>query len=178
MLDRISSKLSSLTMALNGIGTLLLLVLMAMINIDVLSMNTLGAPITGVKESIALSIAVIVFLQMPETLRANRHIASDMWITLLNERRPRLAASLQALFHLLGATILFLIARFGWPLMTEAFQNEYFVGTIGVFTLPTWPTFAVVVVCSAITAIQYLIMALQYCRCAFFQIGGQIKCKG
>ena len=102
MLARFASKLRLLTIALNGLGTLLILVLMLIINLDVFSMNVLGAPITGVKESIALSIAVIVFLQMPETLRANRHIASDMWITRLSNRRPRIAAAVQAVFHLLG----------------------------------------------------------------------------
>ena len=167
MLDLVASKLRLLTMALNALGTLLILVLMAMINVDVLSMNTLGAPITGVKESIALSIAVIVFLQMPETLRAGRHIASDMWITRLNDRHPRVGAAVQATFHVLGAAMLLLIARFGWPMMVEAYSNGYYVGTIGVFTLPTWPTFAVVVFCSGVMALQYLVMALQHARHVF-----------
>tara|TARA_B110000003_G_scaffold275075_1_gene316677 strand:- start:3134 stop:3667 length:534 start_codon:yes stop_codon:yes gene_type:complete len=162
MLDLFASKLRLLTMALNGLGTLLILVLMAMINLDVLSMNALGAPITGVKESIALSIAVIVFLQMPETLRANRHIASDMWITRLSDRHPRVGEALQMVFHLLGAAMLLLIARFGWPMMEEAFRNGYYVGTVNVFTLPTWPTFAVVMFCSSITALQYILIAAQH----------------
>ena len=54
MLETIANKLRLLTMALNALGTLLILILVAMINLDVLSMNTLGAPITGVKEAIAL----------------------------------------------------------------------------------------------------------------------------
>lgn len=164
MLDMFASRLRLLTMALNGLGTLLILTLVAMINLDVLSMNALGAPITGVKESVALSIAVIVFLQMPETLRANRHIASDMWITRLCDRRPRTGAAVQTVFHLLGAAMLLLIARFGWPMMAEAYHNGYYVGTVSVFTLPTWPTFAVVVFCSSITALQYLVIAAQHAR--------------
>ena len=167
MLELFASKLRLLTMALNGLGTLLILVLMAMINLDVVSMNALGAPITGVKESIALSIAVIVFLQMPETLRSNRHIASDMWITRLSDRRPRTGAAIQSVFHLVGAAMLSLIARYGWPMMTEAYQNGYYVGTVGVFALPTWPTFAIVMFCSSITALQYLVIAAQHTRRAF-----------
>ena len=167
MLDLFASKLRFLTMTLNGLGTLLILVLMAMINIDVLSMNALGAPISGVKETIALSIAVIVFLQMPETLRANRHIASDMWITRLCDRRPRVGAVVQAGFHILGAAMLLLIVRYGWPMMAEAYHNGYYVGTVGVFTLPTWPTFAVVVFCASITALQYLVIAAQHAQRVF-----------
>ena len=162
MLETIANKLRLLTMALNALGTLLILILVAMINLDVLSMNTLGAPITGVKEAIALSIAVIVFLQLPETLRANRHIVSDMWIGRLNQRRPRIGAAVQAGFHVLGAAMVLLIAYFGWPLMAEAYHNGYFVGTLGIFTLPTWPTFAGVVFCSVVTGLQYLVIALQY----------------
>lgn len=162
MINLIASKLRLVTIALNALGTLLILILVAMINLDVLSMNTLGAPITGVKESIALSIAVIVFLQLPETLRSNRHISSDMWITVLITRRPRTGATVQAVFHLIGAGVVLLIARYGWPMMTEAYSNSYFVGTRGYFTLPTWPTFAIVVACAFITALQYLVIALQY----------------
>ncbi|MEM7269101.1 MAG: TRAP transporter small permease subunit [Pseudomonadota bacterium] len=146
-------------MALNVAGTCLVLLLVAMINFDVASMNLRGQPIVGVKESVGLSIAVIVFLQMAETLRAGRHIRSDMWLSHLKERRPRLGNSMDAFFHLIGAALMALIACYCFPLFQDAYDGGYFFGAPGVFTLPTWPSFAIVVVCAAVTALQFLVTA-------------------
>ncbi|MEM6498449.1 MAG: TRAP transporter small permease [Pseudomonadota bacterium] len=161
MLARISKGLSWVTITLNVVGTGLVLMLVAMINFDVASMNLRGQPIVGVKESVGLSIAVIVFLQMAETLRTGRHIRSDMWLSHLKKRRPRLGGSLDALFHMIGAALMALIAYYCIPLFQSAYAGGYFFGAPGVFTLPTWPSFAIVVLCATVTALQFLVTSAQ-----------------
>jgi len=167
MLKSVTTFMRAVTVWLNAAGTALILLIMFMVNLDVFSLNLRNAPIAGVKESVALSIAVIVFLQLPETLRARRHIVSDAWLNTMLRRVPRVGQSLQALYHLLGASIMGLIAYYGYPLATRAYDRGDFVGTQGVFTLPEWPTFAIVVFCAVVAAVQYLLMSLQFALNAF-----------
>jgi hypothetical protein len=50
-------------------------------------------PIAGVLEFVGLSIVAIVFLQMANTLREDRHVSNDMFVvSLIAKSRPRLAA--------------------------------------------------------------------------------------
>ena len=61
-------------------------------------------------------------------------------------RWPALGRALGAAFDLLGATFMGLILYGSFPLFTEAFENDYYVGNEGVFTAPVWPIKALVVI--------------------------------
>ena len=161
------SPFGRLVEGLNAIGTLMILGLVVFINADVLSLNLLNRPIPGVKETVGLAIAAIVFLQLASTLRADRHIRNDLLEQLLRARAPRAAAVLRALFNLFGAALLGLIVWFCWPLLSAAYRGSFFVGSAGVFTLPTWPMFAVVMLGGAVTVTQYLLLAWRELRLAF-----------
>ena len=62
---------------MNALGTLLVLFVMVVILADVIGRTALRAPLGGTSEIVAMSIAAIVFLQFPSTLRAGRVIRSD-----------------------------------------------------------------------------------------------------
>lgn len=164
---RRDSPFGVLVEGLNAVGTLMILGLVLFINADVLSLNLLNRPIPGVKETVGLAIAAIVFLQLASTLRADRHIRNDLLEQLLRARAPRAAALLRALFNLFGAGLLALIVWFCWPLLASAWRGGFFVGTAGVFTLPTWPMFAVVMLGAVVTVTQYLLLAWRELRLAF-----------
>lgn len=151
--------LHSVTMAFNLIATAWILVLLAMINLDVFSLNVIGRPIVGVKEAVGVSIAGIVFLQLAETLREGRHIRSDMFLTRVRNSFPRVGHLLEAVYNLAGAVIMSFILWYALPLATTAYKGSYYVGTPGVFTLPTWPVLAVVVIGAAMTVFQFLVHA-------------------
>lgn len=148
------------TMALNLVATVWIVALLLMINLDVFSMNVVGRPIVGVKEAVGISIAGIVFLQLAETLRSGRHIRSDMFLSGVKAKRPRMGQLLEAVYSLTGAALMGFIVWYAIPIATTAYKSSYYVGTPGVFTLPTWPVLAVVVLGAVMTLLQFLVLAV------------------
>jgi hypothetical protein len=82
---------------------------------DVLMRNLAGRPIDGVAETVAASIVVIVFLQLPATLRHGRMSRADLFIEPLLERRPAAGRRLRALYSAVGVFACGLIAYASAP---------------------------------------------------------------
>lgn len=149
---------------LSAIGTAWILVLMALICADVLGRDLFSAPIPGVPEMVAFSIVGIVFLQLAQTLREGGLTRSDVLLSRLTGRWPRLGHALECIFSLVGATLFFLIARTTWPALARAYQEGDFYGNIGVIQLPIWWLKAVVILGAATMAVQFLIVAWHSAR--------------
>jgi len=147
--------------ALNAVGSIVIGLVMLLMCADVLLRNLANRPIDGVAELVATSIIVIVFLQLPATLRHGRMSRADLFIDPYVQRRPRAGRGLRALFSLVGTAACALIAWASWPLLTRAWGDSEFWGVEGVFTFPTWPMRAVVVLGAALAAAQYLLLAWQ-----------------
>lgn len=146
---------------LNAIGSLLIFAIMAMIVTDVLSRNLFNQPIAGVAELVAASIVMIVFLQLPGTLRHNRMAQADIFIVGFTEKHPRVGHLLQCLFFLAGAYMLYIVFSGTLPTFLRAWERNQFMGVEGVFTFPVWPIRFVIISCAAITVAQYLLLSLQ-----------------
>ena len=125
--------------AMNALGTLWILALMVLINVDVAGRNLFGAPVRGVPELVALSIVGIVFLQLADTLRSGRFTRADVLLDRLKQRRPALADALQAAFHLVGMALMVVILLASWKPLTQAIAIREYVGAIGDFQAPVWP---------------------------------------
>ena len=82
-----------LTVLLNVLGTALIIFMAVAVNGDILSREFFNQPIAGVTEFIALSIVAVVFLQMANTLRENRHVTNDMITAWITRKRPHVARS-------------------------------------------------------------------------------------
>jgi TRAP-type C4-dicarboxylate transport system permease small subunit len=146
------------TIFLNVVGTVWIIVLTVMINVDVFALWLANSPVPGVKETVGLSIVSIVFLQLANTLREGRHVSSDVFIRRVIAGRPRSTAGLFALFNLLGAALMGIILYFAIPIVTEAWQEDFTEGTPGIFLVRTWPFLAVAAVGILATTAQYLIL--------------------
>ncbi|PMR72891.1 TRAP transporter small permease subunit [Billgrantia endophytica] len=142
---------------LSAVGSLLIFSIMAMIVVDVLSRNLFNQPIAGVAEMVAASIVIIVFLQLPSTLRHGRMAQADIFIQGFTERRPRLGHGLQSLFFFAGAYMLMVVYQGTLPTFLRAWERHQFMGVEGVFTFPVWPIRLVVIACALITVVQYLL---------------------
>jgi TRAP-type C4-dicarboxylate transport system permease small subunit len=147
------------TRLLNVLGTLLILVMVLAVNADVIGRNLFLYPLPGVLEFVGLSIVAIVFLQMANTLREDRHVANDVLMRHVGAARPRLAAAFHAAFYLIGASLMALIVWFVWPIVLDNYSGGFYRGTAGVIEIPTWPFIAAVVVGAAATGVQYLLLA-------------------
>jgi TRAP-type C4-dicarboxylate transport system permease small subunit len=157
-----SSYFGTFTQALNIIGTLLILAMAIAVNADVIGRNAFNHPIAGVLEFIGLSIVAVVFLQMANTLREDRHVSNDVFIRMLAAVRPRVAEGLHAAFNMVGAVLMLMIVVYVWPIMRESYEGDYYAGTAGVIEIPIWPFMAIVVLGAATTVIQFLLDAWRH----------------
>ncbi len=147
--------------AMNALGTVWIFALMLLINSDIIGRELFRAPVRGTSELIALSIVGIVFLQLAHTLAVGRVTRSDVLIEGLLQRRPAFGRALQGLFHLAGAALLGIIFYGSVAPFRDAIEIGEYVGAVGDFTAPTWPVRLIILVGSAATGIQYLVLAAQ-----------------
>jgi TRAP-type mannitol/chloroaromatic compound transport system permease small subunit len=153
------SVFGQLTQVLNIAGTVLILAMAIAVNADVIGRDLFNHPIPGVLEFMGLSIVAIVFLQMANTLREDRHVSNDLVMRLVAHKHPRTAATFYGLFNLIGAVLMVLIVIYVWPLLMLNYRGGYYAGTAGVVEIPIWPFMSTVVIGSCATAVQFLILA-------------------
>jgi TRAP-type mannitol/chloroaromatic compound transport system permease small subunit len=147
------------TMALNVIGTILIIVMAIAVNADVLGRDLFNQPVPGVTEFLGLSIVAVVFLQMANTLREDRHVSNDLIMAAVAKWRPRTALVFYALFHFIGALLMALIVWFVIPTFVENYEGNFYKGTAGYIEIPVWPFMAVVLIGAATAMIQYVLLA-------------------
>jgi TRAP-type C4-dicarboxylate transport system permease small subunit len=149
---------------LNAVGSVVIGAVMLLMCADVLLRNLANRPIDGVAELVAASIVIIVFLQLPSTLRHGRMSRADLFIDPFVIRRPRAGRLLRTCYSLVGALACSVIAYASWSPFVRSWTNNEFLGIEGVFTFPTWPMRGVVILGAALAAVQYLLLAWQDAR--------------
>ena len=147
------------TMALNAVGTVLIIIMAIAVNADILGRDLFNQPIPGVTEFLGLSIVAVVFLQMANTLREDRHISNDLIMAAVAKRWPRTALLFYALFHFIGALLMALIVWFVIPTFLENYQGNFYKGTAGYIEIPVWPFMLVVLIGATAAMIQYVLLA-------------------
>lgn len=149
----------TITIALNAVGTVLILIMAVAVNVDIIGREVFSRPIAGVTEFLGLSIVAVVFLQMANTLREDRHVSNDLIMTAVGRRRPRLAYFFYGVFHLIGAVLMGFIVWYVVPIVRDNYVGDFYKGTGGVIEIPVWPFMLVVVIGGAVSVIQYLLLA-------------------
>lgn len=119
---------------------------------DAIGRRLLNAPIHGVREVVANSIVMIVFLQTAYAIRARSMLRADFILDLFGPTMRRIAL---AVCYLLGIAFFAVIAVRGidpaihdW--VTGAFEGE------GARRVPTWPTRFTIVIGATLAALNYL----------------------
>lgn len=143
---------------LAAVGTIWTFGLMCLICADVLGRSFLNAPITGVAEIAAHSVVGIVFLQIGATVYNRRMTRADFLIDRIHRAAPRLGRAIELAFMLLGAAIMAFIAQAAWAPMWNSIGLREFFGVQGIFTVPTWPFRALIVLGGASGALAYLVL--------------------
>ncbi|MGQ0652005.1 MAG: TRAP transporter small permease subunit [Betaproteobacteria bacterium] len=149
---------------MNAVGTALVLLIMLVILVDVLGRFLFKDPLEGTPEIVAMSIAAIVFLQFPSTLRAGRVINTDAFLELVAMRSVRAEQWLLCVYHVLGGAMFTVVSIHVWPLLLGVWAGKEFYGNVGVFTFPKWPVFAVIAFGSAVMALEYFVLAWAHAR--------------
>jgi hypothetical protein len=166
----------------NAIGTLTVLILVVVMNIDVVARGVFHAPFLGVVEIVVFSMILIVFLQLPDVVRVDRLTRSDGFLGLLKDSRPRAAGFLSRAIDALACIAMATIAYATYPEVVESFEScHYFTppefgpaptgdfwadflsatarchyfGTLGVFTVPWWPAKLAITASTAFCAVLF-----------------------
>lgn len=126
-------------MAANACGTLIVLALVVIVNVDVISRGVFSAPFRGSVEVVQFSMALIVFLQLPDVVRVDRLTRSDGLLSVMSGRRPVAARCLARVIDAVSAGLMGLIAFAIWPEFVDAWETGDYFGTPGIFTAPWWP---------------------------------------
>jgi TRAP-type mannitol/chloroaromatic compound transport system permease small subunit len=142
--------------AMAAVGTVWIFLMMMLIVADVLGRNFFDAPITGVAEFAARSVASIVFLQLAAAICSGRMTRSDFLLRIIGNRSPGAFKALEVLNVVIGSLLFFALAFISWPELTEAVKIKEYFGVQGVFTVVTWPFRALIVVGSMAAAVAYL----------------------
>lgn len=161
LVSRALRLLDAVTQGANIAGAFLIVGLVLIICIDVVGRETVGAPLPGVPEMISLSIVAIVFLQVPQAFRSGRMTRSDGLIGVLHKKAPRLGATLETCFELLGAAVMATILFAHWPILKRAVERGDFVGSVGNFTFPVWPVKLMILIGSVLLLLQFLARILR-----------------
>ncbi|WP_353475804.1 TRAP transporter small permease (plasmid) [Salipiger sp. H15] len=156
----------SIVNALAAIGTALIAGLMLIICADIVARNGMGASLPLVSELGALLLVMIVCLQLASTVRADRLARAGLFIDPLRHWSPRLSALLDALFCLVGALMIGLMAWATLGILATDWSRGEFIGTPGLGTLPTWPFRLLILVGLTVAALEFLLRAATSLRAA------------
>jgi TRAP-type mannitol/chloroaromatic compound transport system permease small subunit len=155
-----------LVVLMNAAGSVMIMLIMAMICTDIVFRYFFNHPIHGVTELTEFFIVGIVFLQLAHAVQLGKLTRSDGAYGLLLAKVPWLGHLFGVIFDLSGALLLSIIAWGSWPKLVLAWKSNFFFGSVGVFTFPEWPIWLLLLLGSLVTAIQMLVFAVHHFRCA------------
>lgn len=171
----------------NMIGTAVIFMLVAVMNIDVIARGVFHSPFRGVVEVVIFSLILIVFLQLPDVVRSDRLTRSDGFLGLAKDMNPRLAARMSRIIDFVAGIFMALIAWTMYPEFLEAFESCHFFvppefgapptgeflvdfqaawarcdyfGTPGIFTAPWWPAKLAIVFSVTLCAIIFILKSV------------------
>ncbi len=159
-LSVVTSLANGVAISANAVGTLVVLVLVAIVNYDAIARSLFNSPFLGAVEVVQFSMVLIVFLQLPDVCRVNRLTRSDGFLTVLGGRYPATANVLRHIINAISAGFMTLVAIAIWPEFLKMFETQDFFGVPGVFTAPWWPVKLVIFLSAALCALVFLLKVL------------------
>ncbi|MBU2935428.1 MULTISPECIES: TRAP transporter small permease subunit [Pacificibacter] len=159
-LSGLSGVAHTLAIAANVAGTLMVLALVVILNVDVIARGIFNAPIKGTYEIVQLSVVFIVFLQLADVARVDRLTRSDGFLNLLHDRRPKLTANLRRIINAVSAIFMFLISYIMFPEFVHMWNTQDFFGIPGLFTVPWWPIKLVIASGCALSSLIFVLKVI------------------
>ncbi len=157
--------LTPLTTAMNTAGALVVLGMVAIVNIDVFGRWLANSPLAGTLELTEMGVVAVVYLTLAHAVAGKRLTRSDALLGLLERRGKRpISVSLRLAFNAAGVVVFAIIAWGQAPRVIDAWSGGYFKGNVGIFTAPTWPLEAIMLVGALAAGLQFLILARRRLR--------------
>ena len=156
----LSKVANSLAMATNVLGTLMVLALVVILNIDVVARGVFSAPLKGTYELVQFSVVMIVFLQLPDVVRVDRLTRSDGFLRVIGGNRPAVATSMRRIINAVSAIFMGLIAYITFPEFLHMWDTQDYFGVPGIFTLPWWPVKLVITLGTSLACLIFVIKVI------------------
>lgn len=156
-MQKIDSIMETIARAMKLVAALWIFSLSLFILVEVLARGVFNIPIVGLKEIIANSIVIIAFLQLPYTVRIRAMLRADIIDNIVG---PKAAGYMERFSFLLGAILFATVAYAGWEPMLRAWASLEYEGEGGM-RVPTYPVRTVIVICGALGAVNFLLLALR-----------------
>lgn len=122
---------------------------------DIIGRGMFNDPVQGVREIVANSIVIIVFLQAGYAIRSRSMLSAEFLVDHFPAWARRAAL---AFGYLLGVTFFAFIIWGGWQLAIDSWVGGEFEGE-GALRVPAWPTRFMILFGSVLAIINYLVMA-------------------
>lgn len=122
---------------------------------DIIGRSVFNLPFNGVREIVANSIVMIVFLQAGYAIRSRSMLKADFLIKLFPVTVQRIFL---AIGYLLGVIFFVMIIFGGWGLAVESWVDGEFEGE-GALRVPSWPTRFMILIGSFLAAGNYIVLA-------------------
>ena len=151
---------NTFAIAANALGTLVVLALVVVLNVDVVARGVFSAPIKGTYEMVQFSVVLIVFLQLADVVRVDRLTRSDGFLNLLHGKRPRLTVNIRRIINALSAIFMGLIAYITFPEFLHMWDTQDYFGVPGLFTLPWWPVKMVIAFGTALSCLIFILKVI------------------
>lgn len=151
---------NTLAIAANATGTLVVLALVIVLNVDVIARGVFSSPIKGTYEMVQFSVVLIVFLQLADVVRVDRLTRSDGFLNLLHVRHPGLTASIRRIINAISAIFMGLIAYITFPEFLHMWETQDYFGVPGLFTLPWWPVKLVISIGTALSCLIFVLKVI------------------
>lgn len=157
---------------LAALGTALIIVLMVIISSDVVARNLVGGSLPLVSELGALTLVMIVYLQLGTTIRHDRLARTDFFLGSFRRRRPRSGAVIVFVFDMIGAAVIGAMAVATVRIVGKDLSSGEYIGVTGLFTLPVWPFRVVILAGLAVATVQFLVQSVIALRAGLMPRGG------
>lgn len=149
---KISDQLAKLMMVMAAVWAF---ILTFFILADIIGRGAFNHPFNGVREIVANSIVIIVFLQAGFAIRSRSMLAADFLIDCFPVPLRRIALGIG---YLLGAVFFAFIIWGGWRFAIDSWVGGEFEGE-GALRVPSWPTRFIIIFGSALAIVNYLVVA-------------------
>lgn len=159
-LQRLRTGANVIAQCANALGTLCVLALVGVVSFDIVARGMFNAPLMGAIEIVQFSMVLIVFLQLPDVVRANRLTRSDGFLTIASRRWPLLAQRIGQVIDAIACLFMLAIAVSIWPEFLDMLETKDYFGIPGVFTAPWWPIKLVIFLSAVLSAILFALRVL------------------
>jgi len=149
-----------LAIGANAMGTLVVLALVVLLNVDVIARGVFSAPLKGTYEMVQFSVVLIVFLQLADVVRVDRLTRSDGFLAVLQGRKPHLARNMRRIINALSAIFMGLIAYITFPEFLKMWGTQDYFGVPGLFTLPWWPVKLVITLGTSLACLIFVLKTI------------------